>query len=243
MGHTAIDGDRVEHVTNLRDWLAVEADFRAGLISIRQIAAKAGNLTEAAIRKRARRLGWTRDLTARIRAQADELVRSPVRSLSAQYDTDSETVIQDNAQLLAHVEVMQRKHISRARAVVMNLFAELEAATSDVTAGLIRDPSDLRRDDSASRQADGIGQKRWLSLSARAAAAKSLSDALRTLVSLERQAWQMDDAEPDTVNARPIIDSSRLTWQERQQLRAMILRASDEVAPAIANESLAVSTS
>ena len=45
------------------DWLRIETDYRAGIRTLRQIAAEHG-ITEGAIRKRARRDEWERDLRA-----------------------------------------------------------------------------------------------------------------------------------------------------------------------------------
>lgn len=55
------------------DWERIEADYRAGLLSVREIAASQG-ITHGAINKRAKRDGWERDLAAKIRAKADALV-------------------------------------------------------------------------------------------------------------------------------------------------------------------------
>jgi hypothetical protein len=50
--------------TSPKDWATIEAQYRYGRLSVRQIAAKAG-LSEAAVRKRARTRGWTRDAAAK----------------------------------------------------------------------------------------------------------------------------------------------------------------------------------
>jgi len=55
------------------DWERIEADYRAGLLSVREIAAEHG-ITHGAINKRAKRDSWTRDLGAKIKAKADALV-------------------------------------------------------------------------------------------------------------------------------------------------------------------------
>jgi len=242
VAHNAINGNPVGHVTRKPDWLDIERDYRAGVLSLRAIAAKDGRVSEGAIRKRARKREWSRDLTARIRSKAAELVvAATVRIPSPRYATESEAaetaIVDDHAQVLAHVEVTQRKHISRARAVVMDLFAELEAATGGGTTRLMRDSSHARRDDGAACGTAGMARNGGLTLSARATAAKSLADALRTLVNLERQAWGMDVGGPDPANDRRVLDSSKLTWEERQQLRAMILRVSDEAPSATVDQS------
>ena len=59
--------------TKQPDWEAIERAYRAGLLSIREIAS-AQCITHGAINKRAKRDGWERDLKAKIKAKADALV-------------------------------------------------------------------------------------------------------------------------------------------------------------------------
>ena len=68
------------------DWERIESDYRAGQLSLREIAGIHG-LTEGAVRKRAKRDEWIRDLAAKVRARSEELVRkqavrSEVRTLT-----------------------------------------------------------------------------------------------------------------------------------------------------------------
>lgn len=56
------------------DWEAIETAYRAGVMSLREIASHHG-ISEGAIRKRAKRDDWSRDLNARIQQKADDLVR------------------------------------------------------------------------------------------------------------------------------------------------------------------------
>lgn len=58
-------------------WPTIEADYRAGVKSVRQIAREHG-LTEAAVRKRSRRDAWVRDLERSAAQQAVLLDRPPV---------------------------------------------------------------------------------------------------------------------------------------------------------------------
>lgn len=67
------------------DWELIERHYRAGLLSLREIA-KEGGVTEGAIRKRAKKDGWTRNLVRTVQhkvdrsvplaASADELARA-----------------------------------------------------------------------------------------------------------------------------------------------------------------------
>ena len=55
------------------DWEAIERAYRAGLLSIREIASTQG-ITHGEINKRAKRDGWERNLKAKIQAKVDALV-------------------------------------------------------------------------------------------------------------------------------------------------------------------------
>ena len=56
------------------DWEAIETAYRAGVMSLREIASQHG-ISEGAIRKRAKRDDWSRDLNAKNQQKADDLVR------------------------------------------------------------------------------------------------------------------------------------------------------------------------
>jgi hypothetical protein len=216
------------------DWECIERDYRAGLLSLRAIAAKDGCISEKGIRKRARKLEWARDLTARIHAKAEELVRKEmVRSTGPQYATADEAteteIVQDNAEILAHVELTQRRDISKARQVAVRLFNELEAVTGEpLTPKLLQELLDKLAASPDDAKAARAALAKAISLPARSATVKALAEALRTLVTLEREAWGLgmtDARAPPSAPAR-VIDSSKLSYEERQQLRQMILRAS-----------------
>lgn len=51
------------------DWLSIEKHYRAGIFPLRKIADEYG-VTEGAIRKRAKRDGWSRDPSAKIKANS-----------------------------------------------------------------------------------------------------------------------------------------------------------------------------
>ncbi len=63
-----------------------------------------------------------------------------------------------------------------------------------------------------------------VSLPSRAGTVKALADALRTLFTLEREAWGlgMGDGRAAPVNPGPLIDSSKLSREERLQLRNIL---------------------
>ncbi|CAI2464498.1 Uncharacterised protein [Serratia ficaria] len=67
------------------DWEAIESAYRAGLMSVREIASQHG-ISHTAINKQAKKEGWERDLKAKIKAKADTLVSR--REVSKQVSTE-----------------------------------------------------------------------------------------------------------------------------------------------------------
>lgn len=56
------------------DWEAIESTYRAGVMSFWEIAPQ-HDISEGAIRKRATRDDWSRELNAKIKARSDDMVR------------------------------------------------------------------------------------------------------------------------------------------------------------------------
>ena len=122
------------------DWELIEKLYRAGLLSLREIAKAADDaVTEGAIRKRAKKDQWTRDLGPKIAQRADDLVRKEaleaVRKPSTQLTPASEReVIEANAELQHKVRMEARQDVVRLEKMVRSLMTELEAETGDVVA-------------------------------------------------------------------------------------------------------------
>ncbi|MFT0547480.1 hypothetical protein ACMHYO_14255 [Allopusillimonas ginsengisoli] len=166
------------------DWERIEADYRAGLLSVREIAASQG-ITEGAIRKRAKRDDWIRDLKAKIHAKADDLVRkAEVRS---EVRTDR-AVIDSNAQVIVDVRLSHRTDIARSRKLTMSLLEELEHQTDNMD--LLKELGEImyRPDDKGTDKLNEAYHK-VISLGSRTGTMKQLSDSLRTLIGLEREAY------------------------------------------------------
>ncbi|MCB5324523.1 hypothetical protein LH412_21260 [Yersinia intermedia] len=181
------------------DWEAIESAYRAGLMSIREIASQHG-ITHGAINKRAKRDGWERDIKAKIKAKADALVSK--REVSTQVSTgkalSERILIEANAEVIANVRMEHRGDIRRAREITNALFDELGAECADIEA--------LRKLGELMLQPDENGRDRLnevyqsiIALPERVKAVKALSDAMKNLIGLERQAYDIGDDKGDNV--------------------------------------------
>lgn len=171
------------------DWERIEADYRAGLLSVREIAAAHG-ITHGAINKRKIRDGWERNLSARIQAKAEALVSK--REVSTLVSTDSvatdRAIVEANAEVIAGIRLSHRKDIARSRRLAMALLEELEIVTGnrelfDELGEMLRSP-DERGNDKRNDLYNKV-----ISSAGRVDSMKKLAETLKTLVSLEREAY------------------------------------------------------
>lgn len=179
------------------DWERVEADYRAGLLSVREIAAAQG-ITHAAIQKRAKRDGWTRDLSAKIKAKADALVATSevATQVATEKAATERTIVEANAQVIAGIRMAHRTDIARSRRLAMSLLMELEAETGNLD--LFEELGDfLRADDEKAQDKRNDVYKRVISSAGRIDGMKKLAETLKVLVGLEREAYSIGNT-PET---------------------------------------------
>jgi hypothetical protein len=193
-GDRSRSGKRDEAMTEKKptpDWERIERDYRAGVLSLRQLAEEHG-ITEGAIRKRAKRDGWERDLSGRIKAKADALVRkAAVRSEVRTNPATDREIVETNAQMQADVVLCHRRDIRRSRALVMSLLDELEHETGNRDLYEQLGELMLAPDD----KGDKLNEiyRKVISLPGRTSTMKQLSESLKSLVWLERQAFGLKD--------------------------------------------------
>lgn len=115
----------VKPVKKVIDWERVECEYRAGVKSLREIASEHA-ITEGAIRKRAKRDNWARDLAAKIKAQADALVRNEL--VRTEYARATEKQVVDAGALeQAGARLQKKEKIKRSMAIFDMLTARIEA--------------------------------------------------------------------------------------------------------------------
>jgi hypothetical protein len=176
------------------DWERIEASFRAGTMSLREIAAAHG-ISEGAIRKRAKRDDWSRDLNAKVRAKADELVRKELVRSEVRVPTATEKqTVEVEAQVQARIRISHRTDIARFRALALSLLTELEAETGN--AEEFEQLGDmLRNEDERGQDKRNDIYRRVISSAGRIDSTKKLAETLKVLIALEREAYGMT-AEP-----------------------------------------------
>lgn len=184
------------------DWERIEADYRAGLLSVREIAASQG-ITHGAINKRAKRDGWERDLSAKIKAKADALVSK--REVSTQVSTEraatDKAIVEANAEVIAGIRLAHRQDIAKSRRLAMAMLDELEVVTDN--RDLFEELSEILRseDDRGSDKRNDIYNK-VISSAGRIDSMKKLSETLKTLIGLEREAYGLVEAQKMELTTR-----------------------------------------
>ncbi|WP_277963887.1 hypothetical protein [Pseudomonas sp. RIT-To-2] len=185
------------------DWERIEQLYRAGLLSVREIAASCG-VSHTAIQKKAKAGSWERDLKAKIKAKADSLVaKAEVATQVAKETLATERGIVDaNAQVIANIRMAHRADIGRARRLANLLFDELEGLTEEQ--GTLKELiAQLRDDDEAGDMAEVLALANKMStLPSRTKTLKELGETLKNLVLLERQAYSID-ANPEDESKAP----------------------------------------
>lgn len=167
------------------DWEKVEIEFRAGIKSLREIGTIYG-VSHVAINKKAKKEEWSRDLSAKIKAKADAMVTTAgvTGKVTKVSSVTEREIVEANAEAILSIRLSHRSDISRVKLLVSKLFGEVETAT-------VQDGQD---------QPNEI-----LTIPQRVDCVKKLTESAKTLISMEREAWGIDEAKKEastTVVAR-----------------------------------------
>jgi hypothetical protein len=186
------------------DWERIEHLYRAGLLSIREIAAACG-VSHTAINKRAKAHSWERDLSAKIQAKADSLVSKAEvsKQVSTEQLATERGIVEANAQVIANIRIGHRADIGRYRRLANKLLDELEGLTDnrqlfEELGEILHNPEDTRLSDA---------YRKVIDLPSRTKTLKELGETLKNLITLERQAYDVGAEQPND-------DRSKLTEEE-----------------------------
>lgn len=144
------------------DWEGVERDYRAGILTLRQIAETYG-ATHQWISKRARRDGWDRDLSAKIAAKAEAMVAKSELAKSVANPATEREIVESNARVVAIVALAHRHDIKGLRDLAAKYKDELEDCGDDLQkrAAILKTLTDVQtRLIQTEREAYGMDKER-----------------------------------------------------------------------------------
>lgn len=186
------------------DWKVIEKQYRAGTPSIRVIA-KSHELSEGAIRKHAKNNGWLRDLTEQVKSAAKaKLVRMEVRTSNAQDAVRTENeIVEMAATMMVQVVRGHREDIATGRSIVQTLMGQL--------VGVAENRDSFENIIEIETQEDTNGNRRGMmmkaiSLPVHAATIRDLSQAMKNLIGLERQAFNLADGVDAAPPELPLVE-------------------------------------
>lgn len=185
------------------DWEAIEKDYRLGQLSVRAIATKY-EVSAAAISKKAKQKQWVRDASGEVRERTraalitqpkQEEVNAEVNTVNSGVNTstrntptqaDIEVAVQTNIQVINR----HRQDIGKGQRIVHLLMGELITGTErkdEIEDAIIDETAEDKGSQRRSKMLKAV------SLPSRAATMRDLSTAMKNLVALERQAYNLDE--------------------------------------------------
>lgn len=183
------------------DWEEIERLYRADLRTNAQLAKDFG-VHASTIRRRAEKGQWKRDLKSRIKERANAIVQQrAVNSLASDQIARDDMTIEENAQLTANVRLSHRQDIGDARSIAMTLLDDLKAQIGTDNRARLEDlfiaALKANKIDESALEA----YERVTSLTNHVRVMKDLADTMTKLVTLERQAYGLDDMDSSPVDA------------------------------------------
>ena len=178
------------------DWEEVERLYRADLRTNAQLAAQF-NVHVSTVARRAKKHGWTKDLKQRIKERTNALVQK--RAVQALASDDQ--TIEENAQINANIRMTHRKDIGDARSIAMTLLDDLKAQIGTDNRQRLEDLFIAALKANAIDESALEAYERVTSLSNHVRVMKDLADTMTKLVTLERQAYGLDDDDNSPADA------------------------------------------
>jgi predicted DNA-binding protein YlxM (UPF0122 family) len=138
------------------DWIAIEAEYRAGVRTIQDIADQHG-VSKGAIGNRAKRGEWTRDLKGKIQAQAEILVNKARvnKEVNKKLVFTEKALVKSAAELQAGALLQESEEIKRLSKIADDFEEELQTMPMDVNGA----PLDLERKTRILKQVTEVREK------------------------------------------------------------------------------------
>jgi hypothetical protein len=181
------------------DWEAIEREYRAGQLSEAEIA-RQHNISRAAIQKRAKKHGWSRDLTEKVQQE----IRARLVAEGLQVARGAATI---DAAATRGVQILRSHQELAGEAIdaVRKLIAELHATLAKI--------DEIEADVETSSEGDKNGKRKAqmkaaVALPSRAQVAATLATALKTMVAVQREAFNINgkgDADPEAPTSGTVV--------------------------------------
>jgi hypothetical protein len=196
------------------DWVRIEKLYRAGMLSIREIGRECGT-TAPNIAYHAKKNGWTRDLTQEVRKRTRSKLLENMAQIHDATDTinhikqvSDDEIIEQASRTQVQVIREHQRTLGSGHGLVMRMLHELDATTT------------LRGEMEAMIRSEIQGRRQGammsaISLAGRATVLRDLAIAAKTWVSLERQAFNIQDDRGET--SKEEIELSKKTADELKQ--------------------------
>lgn len=181
---------------NKCDWEELERLYRADLRTNAQLAQEFG-VHGTTIARRVKKYGWTKDLKHRIKERANAMVQQ--RAVQALASDD--ITIEENARITANVRISHRQDIGDARALTMTLLDDLKAQIGTDNRARLEDVFIAALKANAIDESALEAYERVTSVSNHVRTLKDLADTMTKFVTLERQAYGLDDMDSSPVDA------------------------------------------
>lgn len=183
------------------DWERIEADYRLGKFSLRELSRMHGP-TNQVIAKRAKRYGWQKDLSSVVAAgvKAEVIARQVADRVAEGGDRVANSAIAA-IQTGADVVMAHRRGLSGLRATLERLHAELAAANA--AASVVPDEVVVAVAEQAELSPSDVrAMLEAKSVAGRVAIAKALAEAYVKVVPTERRAHDLDADAGDKSDAQ-----------------------------------------
>lgn len=179
------------------DWEAIEREYRAGVLSVSEIARQHG-IAHPTIFQRATKHGWERNLAKKIKERAKAKLATVQTTEGATATTTvsrksvaekEEEAVESGAALVVEVVRDHIKTIGTANTVVGTLLAQMIEAVGN--RALLEEMIESETEDDTNVKRRQM-LMRAVSLPSHASAMLALSGAMKNLIGLERQAFNLD---------------------------------------------------
>jgi hypothetical protein len=171
------------------DWAAVERDYRTGQYSLRQLETMHGPQT-GTISKRAKREGWTKDLSKKVKDKTKDILIAGKEESSVDRPSDDD-IINAAAMTAASVVFQHRSYAASCRSIIGKMLNKMDEQLDKGNITVDTNDGPITID---------------IPLDYLAKAATGLTTSLEKIVKIERRAFNMDAEKEDKPFEQKLTD-------------------------------------